>query len=217
MASFLACEMPGFSARASEITATPAASAKKQGKVSAQQVLANASDRLRQAGGIVTQYQVSGASGKGVVAGTLKVSGQKFAIIDNLVSTWYDGSSQWNYNHNSGECTVSTPTMEEISQINPYALLTGYKTLYKASLAKSKLSGTYAVKLTPVSKQNPVSAAVLYIRAADWQPVRLDLADRQKNTVTVIITSIKTNQKLTSGDFTFPKNKYPKAEIIDLR
>ena len=186
-------------------------------KISATQVLDNAAGRLHKSGGIVASYTVKGSGNKVGVRGTLKVKGSKFAILDNNVSTWYDGATQWNYNVHSDECTVSTPTVSEISQINPYALLTGYKTLYKASMAKSKIFGTYAVKMTPVSRQNPVKSAVLYVRATDWQPVRIDLADRQNQTVTILITSIKTGQKLSDSAFTFPKSKYPKAEIIDLR
>lgn len=149
--------------------------------------------------------------------GIFKMQNSSFVIENPEISTWYDGKTQWNYNSEQNEVTISIPTSEELEQINPYYILKSYKKNYNATLSKSKLKGTYSVILTPKTKSNSIKKVVLYIKASDSKLVRADITNENNSLITLILTNFKTGQKFASSTFKFQKNKFNNLKIIDLR
>lgn len=150
-------------------------------------------------------------------SGIFKMQGKNFMIENEIVSTWYDGKQQWNYNHEINEVTVSIPTNDELKQLNPYYMLQNYKYEYNVGFIKSKLKGTYAITLTPKNRMNTIKKVVLYIKSTDNRLVRADLSADTGGITTIILTNYKTGLNLPISTFVFPKNKYNSAKIIDLR
>ncbi len=178
-------------------------------------VLDKAASALLKAKTVTASYTVK--SGGAVQKGSISVKGKKFCIACGGFGTWYDGRTLWNYNKADNEVTISAPTAQEIVTVNPYALLSSYKTLFTAKLQNSSIAGTYAITLTPKSAQNMVRHAVLYIRSSDSQPVRLDVTDRTGAKSIVVITDIRRGSKLTDSAFVFPSSRYKNVSTIDLR
>ncbi len=183
--------------------------------LTAAQILDKSSASLLKSKGITAVYSIITNGRK--TTGNISAKGKKFYISTSGVRTWYDGDTQWNYNTASEEVTVSRPTAAEVATLSPYSLISSYKTLYNPKALTSKLPGTYAIQLNPKSDRNSVKTAIVYIRTTDFLPCRLDLTLRDGSKSTVVITSLKTNQSLADAVFKFPKAKYPKADIIDLR
>lgn len=187
-----------------------------QAAPTAQEIMKTAADRLLKAKGISAGYIVT-VKGHGSVNGSIKVQGKSFVISHAQVSTWFDGKTQWNYSHSSNEVTISTPTPEEIQAVNPYALLSSYKSLYTATLEKSKIPGTYAILLTAKSKSSAVKKATLYLRHKDYQPARVDVTADDGSVSTIIITGIQTGQSYGPSTFRFNAKAYPGVTVVDLR
>ena len=184
--------------------------------ITADQVLGNAASVFTKAGSVSATYTISsGSSGK--VSGSIKVEGKKFRIQTHVATVCYNGTNQWEYVAKNKQCTLTSPTYQETAQINPYAILSTYKNSYKIASVKSNISGTYAIRLTPISSNSALAKATIYIKSSDWQPVRLDILDKNNVTTTIIITGITLGQKFTDSTFTFDKKNYPGVELIDLR
>lgn len=66
----------------------------------------------------------------GTQKGTLLLKGSCFYLDCAGVKSWFDGKTQWSYVQQNEEVTISNPTAEEIQSVNPYALITSYKTLF---------------------------------------------------------------------------------------
>lgn len=179
------------------------------------QVLDKAYASIAGSKGVTATYTIT--SGRHKSTGKISAAGNKFCIDSSGIITWYDGKTQWNYNAATSEVTVSTPTPAEVASISPYALISSYKTLYNLKSLTSKIPGTYAIQLRPKNSKSPIKNAVLYIRSKDFQPCRLDVTPQQGSASSVVITSIKTGLNLPASTFVFPKGKYPKAQVIDLR
>lgn len=184
--------------------------------ITADKILANAASRFSKAGSVSASYTFFSKNG-GRSSGTIKVKGKRFRIDTPQVLVCYDGSNQWEYVKCSDECTLTAPTSQETSQLNPYAILTSYKSAYRVSSLKSGIKGTYAVRLTPISTHSAISKATLYIRAKDWQPVRLDVLDRTGVLTTIYIQSIVVGAKFPDSTFRFDKKSHKGVELIDLR
>lgn len=92
----------------------------------------------------------------GTQKGTLLLKGSCFYLDCAGVKSWFDGKTQWSYAQQNEEVTVSNPTAEELQSVNPYALITSYKTLfnyrYRGFQTRNGKKGQEVV-LTPRQKE----------------------------------------------------------------
>lgn len=184
--------------------------------VSVDQVMGSTLSKFKSAKGITATYTIIGRN-ISKQSGTIKIDGNKFVLTHPLISTWYDGKTQWNYNSDTNEVTITNPSSSELQLINPYALVVNYKSNYNSTLTTSKIKGTYCVLLTRKSNKNAAKKIYLYIKSSDYTPVRLDVISDDNSTSTIVISNYRSGQKFNSVEFIFPKDKFKSADIIDLR
>ena len=162
----------------------------------AREILDKTANALQQAGGIRATF---GGTGNGI-------------------QSWFDGTTQWSYLESSEEVNVSNPTPEELQTINPYALLSIYKSgyNYKYTGIKSRNGKQgFEVILTPENKQD-ITSITLFV-SQTYQPLYIKVEQSNKSANEIIVTSYQTNQPLDNATFKFDKKKFPNAEVIDLR
>ena len=124
-------------------------------ELTANQIIDKCLTKFNTSKGISATYTIVGRN-ISKQAGTIKIQGNKFAISHPSITTWYDGKTQWNYNSDSDEVTISSPSTSEIEMINPYAIVKNYKANYTATLSKSKIKGTYCIVLNAKSPKNQI-------------------------------------------------------------
>ena len=177
----------------------------------ARQILDRTASALQQAGGIRATFEGSNN-------GTLLMKGEKFFLDCAGISSWFDGKTQWSYVSDNEEVTVSIPTPEELQGINPYALIQSYKNgynyQYKGKHTQNGIIG-HEVKLIPEHEQS-LKSITLFV-TEKYLPIYIKVEQDNGMADEIIITSCQTNQKLNDNVFVFDKNKYPNAEIIDMR
>ena len=146
------------------------------------------------------------------------LKGNRFYLNSGGIQSWFDGTTQWSYLESSEEVNVSNPTPEELQTINPYALLSIYKSgyNYKYTGIKSRNSKQgFEVILTPENKQD-ITSITLFV-SQTYQPLYIKVEQSNKSANEIIVTSYQTNQPLDNATFKFDKKKFPNAEVIDLR
>ena len=118
----------------------------------------------------------------------------------------------------SDEVNISTPTPEELQGINPYSLLSLYKSGYNYKYAGMKTRNGkqgYEVTLTPEKKQE-IASITLFV-SKTYEPLYIKILQSNKTVNEIIVSSYQTHQPLDNESFRFDKRKYPNAEVIDLR
>lgn len=177
----------------------------------AESILNKMAATYRQAGGISLTFG-------GTQRGKLLLKGDKFYLESGGIQTWFDGKTQWSYVAQNEEVNVSTPTPEELQSINPYALLTSYKKSfnyrYMGEKTRQDKRGQEIV-LTPKASQD-VKSITLNVKengSPVYIAIQLPNGDKQEFQV----SSYQTGVNLPDATFRFNKQKYPQAEIIDLR
>ncbi|MDE5800965.1 MAG: outer-membrane lipoprotein carrier protein LolA, partial [Paramuribaculum sp.] len=101
-------------------------------------------------------------------------------------------------------------------QVNPFAVISTFQRGYNARLVKSdKTSKTVA--LTAQSKTAEIQSATITLTTSTMLPSRIDLTMKSGQKMSITITSISVGKSLNINAFRFPKARYPKAEIVDLR
>lgn len=182
--------------------------------LTAEQVAQKAAAVISNAKGITANFSMSG-NGR-TVKGSVKSSGNKFSVSMPEVSTWYNGKALYTYNARIGETTVTTPTAQELLESNPLLYVKGASNSYTYKFSTVKRTGKYLVELTPRTQKGSLKKITFTINSSTYHPERIAVTTTG-GSFTVDVTSLQTNATHTAATFEYPKTKYPKAEIIDLR
>lgn len=178
-------------------------------------MLRKAASAINGAGGLSASFVLD--YGQQKLSGTLKASGKRFTVQTSSTSTWYDGKSMWTYNSRNNETTLMTPTPQEVSEANPLSIVNSYSSQFTAAYAKTHSKGSKTIVLTPKSKKTGYKSVHVTIPDGSSIPTKLVVVPSSGQKVIVTISQVKTGLKLPESTFSYPKTKYPKAEIVDLR
>lgn len=196
----------------------------QQQQSQAKAVLDKTAEAFRKAGGVKAEFSVKAVTGgvtEGSESGTIELKGEKFVLKTGDVTTWFDGKTQWSYVTKNDEVNVSTPTQEELQQINPYTFLYLYQKgfSYKMGTAKTfRGKAVMEVVLTAKDKKQELERITLYVTKNNYEPLFISLRQRGQSTVNEItVTDYQTGLKYADSDFVFNRKQYPTAEVIDLR
>ena len=177
----------------------------------AESILNKMADTYRKAGGVSLSFG-------GTQRGKLLLKGDKFYLESGGIRTWFDGKTQWSYVAQNEEVNVSTPTPEELQSVNPYALLTSYKKSFNYRYVGEKTrqgKRGQEILLTPKTSQD-VKSITLNVKE-NGSPVYIAIQLHNGEKQEFQISSYQTGVNLPDATFRFNKQKYPEAEIIDLR
>ncbi len=183
--------------------------------LTAGEVIAKAATQARNAKGISAMFTIS--SGNTVTNGTMKIAGSKFSIVTPGVCNWYNGKNMWVYNASSNETTLIVPTKYELAESNPFEYIKSYSTDYSVTFSTKKATGKYILKLTPKSKNSQINNIEITLNSKSYMPESFIITPKSGSKSTVTVKSLDYNASLKSSDFEYPKAKYPKVQIIDLR
>ena len=186
-----------------------------RGEQTAPQLINACSAKIRQSGGITAGFSMT--SDGHSVNGTLKTTGTKFALETPGTATWYDGKSMWTYNQSTGETTLVSPTPAELSEANPLLLITSKLSSFTATYAKTHPAGLKTIVLMPKSKGTGMKSIHVTVNPKTLLPVKMVAVPTSGRAITIALNSVKTGQKHADSAFQYPKSKYPKVKVVDLR
>lgn len=184
--------------------------------LSASAVVSKAAQKISSTSGIRAKFKA--VSGGRSVSGTLLASANRFSmVVAGAPSSWYNGKDLWTYNPSTGEATVMKPTPQDLAEVNPLNYIRRGATSFNAAFAKTQPTGRYVVELTPKSNKEGVKKVTLTVSRSSLLPEKVTVTTPDGRSATVTISSIETNMRIGLGNYEFPRQKYPKAEIVDLR
>lgn len=189
----------------------------------AKDILDATARRLTEEKGVQASFKAeifNDGDSQGYTMGTMYFYNNKHCITTTEIMTWFDGVTQWSYLTANEEVNISTPTPEEIENMNPYTFINLYKSGYKLEYKEDNLRGKkcYEVRLTAKSKKKNVSTMIVNIDKADYSPLCIRMYDKKADKWTrIAIYDFKSGLSLSDEDFKFNTKDFPNAEIIDLR
>ena len=193
------------------------------GKDSAtRKVLDATAQRINNAGPLSIQFTATtiiGKASQGSISGTMDIMGRKFYMKTPEVQTWFDGKTQWTIQTGDSEVSMTEPTGEELQMINPYAFINIYKKGFNYRMKQGTLSNKkqgYKITLTADNSKQEIREMFLEVDK-QYNPVRISIRQGKNQWVRLVVNRFSTGQKFDTQHFTFPKKRYPKHEIIDLR
>lgn len=190
--------------------------------VDAEAILNKTSQTYEAWGGVSVKFtayvrmEMNGASES--FEGMIRMKKNKFVLATPEMITWFDGTTQWTYMERSNEVNVITPSDDDLRIMNPMTLLQDYKkdfnVMYNGESTTAHARMAYDFHFTP-KKKSDIEKIEVQIEKNASLPAKLVV--RMRNQVlSVVIDAMKADDS-SDGIFTFSKDFYPNAEIVDLR
>ena len=153
-------------------------------------------------------------------SGTLKTKGCMFVLQSDMATMLFDGKDLYAYNKKTNEVTISEPEAEELEEVDPTSIINQYKTGYKIDKPEElTVNGRPAklVKLYPEDRDQEFFKIEMYVYTDTYQPCKMITFSKNGVQNTIVIEKMETNKQFPANTFVFDKQKYPNAEIIDIR
>ncbi len=153
--------------------------------------------------------------------GTLLTYDRKFLLDTKFASMLFDGEFTYVYVNDADELTITRPEEKEVSGMDPTALLEMYKSDYKVTAPESiseKGQNYYSINLYPEDlDSSEFSKLNIKVSQSDYSIYSVSTYSKNGITNTIRIRKISTGMVFDEATFTFDKNKFPTAVVIDLR
>ncbi|MCM1152891.1 MAG: outer-membrane lipoprotein carrier protein LolA [Muribaculum sp.] len=175
--------------------------------------LGRVSTTLGKSGSLQASFTYAGAM-KG--SGTITSQGKKFSVVTTSGGSWYNGKDLWSYNPGTSEVTVVNPSSAELQETNPMMYINA-GSQFNIAFASSSPAGTKTLNLTPKSKKLGVKSVILVVNAKTMHPVKITVNPSSGKAFIINVSKIVLGKKYGASAFNFPKSKYPRAQIVDLR
>lgn len=180
---------------------------------SAQQVVDKVLRSYNSSNGITATFSV--ATAQGTSTGTIDMVGQKFRILSKDMKCWFDGKTQWAYSSMTGEVNITTPTAAEVSQSNPYAIISSLSK--QCTLTMKSTATQYIVTFKP-KKKGQITQAVVTIGKKNHQVQKAVISTGDRQSYTTTISNYNTQRNFAASTFVFNKKLVPAGTVVvDLR
>lgn len=142
------------------------------------------------------------------------ISKNRYTLTSPDMRVWFDGVTMWTYITGNKTLTITEPTVDELLECNPFAIVNHYKKAYKCSL---KGGDANSVELTPAHKGSSIRKAVITVNPKTQLPAKVVVTLANGQVFSATMGTIAVGKNLPASTFVYNKTKYPATEISDLR
>ncbi|HEY6913282.1 MAG TPA: outer membrane lipoprotein carrier protein LolA [Paludibacter sp.] len=153
-----------------------------------------------------------------VATGTFTLKGNKFVLDMDDMKVWFDGKTQWAYNQQNNEVSITEPTEKELSDTNPMAILSAYKAkcLIKFS-NKTKSAQNHCIEMTPKVKNKDIAKIEVQVNKTNANLFSIKLINTNGSTSLLTVNNFQNGLKVADNFFVFNQSKYKGISVNDLR
>lgn len=190
--------------------------------VRARKILDTTAAKLKGMKGMTIHFTIAQYQGKkmqGNSNGQIDLLDTRFCVTMPDMLSWFDGKNQWSMVPGDSEVNLTAPTPEEQQAMNPYAFLSLYKSGYTLECDRTKLTnGAQGWKIMMKAKSAKQQLSRIQVEIdVNYTPVRVTMQQGKTQVVRIDVNKLEGNRSFPAHHFTYPKDKYPHIEIIDLR
>ncbi len=163
-------------------------------------------------------YSPKSNSQEQVATGTFTIKGNKFVLEMNEMKVFFDGKTQWSYLTQNNEVSITEPSEKELSETNPMAILSGFKT--KSSIRFSSKTTTpqnYCIEMLTKLKNQDISKIEVQVNKSTNNLVSIKLFNKNGSTSHLSLQNFQKEVKVADNEFIFIVGKHKGVVVNDLR
>ena len=153
-----------------------------------------------------------------VSTGVFTLKGNKFVLEMDAMKAWFDGKTQWAYVQQNNEVSITEPTVKELSETNPMAILSGFKSkcLIRFS-TKVKSAQNYCIEMIPKIKSSDITKIDVQINKSNGNLYSIKLSNRNGGTTLLTLSNFQKGMSVSDNAFVFNQARYKGVTVNDLR
>jgi len=153
-----------------------------------------------------------------VSSGTFTLKGNKFVLEMEAMKAWFDGKTQWAYVHQNNEVSITEPTVKELSETNPMAILSGFKTKCVIRFStKVKSVQNYCIEMIPKAKNNDITKIDVQINKNNGNLFSIKLTNKNGGVSILTLSNFQKGINVPDNIFVFNPSRYKGVSVNDLR
>ena len=150
-------------------------------------------------------------------SGVFTLRGSKFVLEMDEMKVWFDGKTQWAYVSQNKEVSITEPTEKELSETNPLAILSAYKSKCNINFSTSKSTSIYSIEMTPKVKNKELEKIYIQVNKSNLNLISIKQLSKNGNSTFVTFSDYQKNVSFPDNTFTFNAAKFKNVVINDLR
>lgn len=191
----------------------------------AKKILDSAAEKMKQYKTIQANFELTiedrKEGTKNESEGKIKTKGEKYVLESMGTTVFYDGKTMWTYMKDVNEVTITEPDMDDEDFLsNPAKILNWYNRDFKyrhvGEIVKNGIP-MHEIDLFPNDLNQPYSRIKLFLGKEDMLIYLVKSVGKEGLDYTVSISNYILDKELLDTVFTFNKDKYKNAEIVDMR
>jgi len=153
-----------------------------------------------------------------VSSGVFTLKGNKFVLEMDAMKAWYDGKTQWAYVSQSNEVSITEPTVKELSETNPMAILSGFKSKCVIRFStRVKSAQNYCIEMIPRTKNNEIIKIDVQINKNNGNLVSIKLTNKNGSASLLTLSNFQKGIHVTDNIFVFNATRFKGVSVNDLR
>lgn len=158
-------------------------------------------------------------------SGKVLIKGDKYHLAFNNSDIVFDGKSVYTYLHKENEINITKPEPSKTEKgnfffSNPRDIFKGYNKNFKSKLIKEILIGKaqcYEVDLYPIDLKTKYSRIRMHIDKNIMHILDIKLFSKDGTQYFLEFSNFSPNIDIADTEFAFDTQKYPNAEVNDMR
>lgn len=147
--------------------------------------------------------------------GVMLLDNRRYSLLMENMKVWSDGETQWSYMKDIDEVYITEADSEEAQNLSPLYIMEKYRNGCSASI-KHK-GGVAVVTLVSQDEEDEVGKVELYINKESYMLESLYIFMPSQGRVEVFLNGYVPNCKFGDDVYRCPVEKFPSAEIVDMR
>jgi len=150
--------------------------------------------------------------------GVFTIKGNKFVLEMDAMKAWFDGKTQWAYVPHTNEVSITEPTVKELSETNPMAILSGFKTKCLIRFSPNvKSAQNYCIEMIPKVRNNDILKIEVQINKTNGNLGSIKVVNKKGGSTLLTLSNFQ--KRITAPDniFVFNPAKYKGVTVNDLR
>lgn len=150
--------------------------------------------------------------------GTFLLKGTKFVLEMEAMKVWFDGKTQWSYLQQNNEVSVTEPSEKELSETNPMAILSGFKSkCFIRFSSKVKSDKNYCIEMISKVKNNDILKIDVQVNKSSGNLFSISLINKNGSTSLLTLSNFQKELNVSDNIFVFNNSKYKGVNVNDLR
>lgn len=164
---------------------------------------------------VSTYYDAKGAE-IDKSSGKIYLQGENFRLEYGDITAVFSAKTLTHHNREDETLTISTPTSEELLQINPLYFLRSRGKGFRVQALAPK-GGNEVLVYTPLGKSNVKQVSIAY-NSKTALPSSVVVLSKDSSRMQIVLSAFRPIAKpLTQSFFTLSSKDFPKSEVVDLR